>query len=88
MQACNSIGVCMSVCTCVCVRVSVCMCTYVCLYICVCVQMHARTQFICVGLHLGDDSRGTKRFYVRRHGLKICVCTVVVIGVSENSAYN
>lgn len=57
-------------------------------YMRVCVQMHARTQFIYVGLHLGDDSRGTKRFYVRRHGLKICVCTVVVIGVSENSAYN
>ena len=64
-------------------------CLYICVYACVCVcSMHARTQFICVGLHLGDDSRGTKRFYVRRHGLKICVCTVVVIGVSENSAYN
>ena len=71
---------------CVCVRTCVCTCVYACA--CVCVQMHARTQFICVGLHLGDDSRGTKRFYVRRHGLKICVCTVVVIGVSENSAYN
>ena len=54
-------------------------CTYVCMRVYVCVQMHACTQFICVGLHLGDDSRGTKRFYVRRYGLKICVCTVVVI---------
>ena len=76
---------------CVCVHVYVYVYVYVRVFVhvCmrVCVQMHARTQFICVGLHLGDDSRGTKRFYVRRHGLKICVCTVVVIGVSENSAY-
>ena len=77
---------------CVCVHVYVYVYVYVRVFVhvCmhVCVQTHARTQFICVGLHLGDDSRGTKRFYVRRHGLKICVCTVVVIGVSENSAYN
>ena len=76
----------MCMCTCKCVYVYVRVFVHMC--VCVCVQMHARTQFICVGLHLGDDSRGTKRFYVRRHGLKICVCTVVVIGVSENSAYN
>ena len=74
-------------CVCVHVYVYVRVFVHMCVCVCVCVQMHARTQFICVGLHLGDDSRGTKMFYVRRHGLKICVCTVVVIGVSENS-YN
>ena len=79
--------VCVYMCMCMCKCAYVYVRVFVHICVCVCVQMHARTQFICVGLHLGDDSRGTKRFYVRRHGLKICVCTVVVIGVSENSAY-